>query len=159
MENFFELNNNDIINKYQNIITELINENFINIDENIHYPSSSKFFINYLISHNINENIIYNKISKEFGIELFDINKIDINDIILTDIGVQVKDVFYFINPFFNVNKNINEKNKNLLIFNKNGIIKPKDYNEIKQILKEESINNEGADYFLNNIIRIFIRF
>ena len=40
-----------------------------------------------------------------------------------------------------------------LLIFNKNGIIKPKDYNEIKQILKEESINNEGADYFLNNII------
>lgn len=153
MENFFELNNNDIINKYQNIVTELINENFISIDENIHYPSSSKFFINYLISHNINENIIYNKISKEFDIELFDINKIDINDIILTDIGVQVKDVFYFINPFFNVNKNINEKNKNLLIFNKNGIIKPKDYNEIKQILKEESINNEGADYFLNNII------
>ena len=153
MQNFFELNNNDIINKYQNIVTELINENFINIEDNINYPSSSKFFINYLFSHNINENIIYNKISKEFDIELFDIDKLEIQDVILTDIGIQVKDVFYFVNPFFNVNKKINESNKSLLIFNKNGIIKSKDYEYIKEALKKESINNEGSDYFLNNII------
>lgn len=153
MENFFELNNNDIINKYQNIISELINENFINVDEDIHYPSSPKFFINYLISHGVNENIIYNKISKVFNIELFNINNVDFKDIILTDIGLQIKDVFYFINPFFNVNKNINEKNKDLLIFNKNGIIKPNDYNYIKNKLKDKNINNEGANYFLNNII------
>ena len=153
MENFFELNNNDIIKKYQNIVAELINENFINIDENIHYPSSSKFFINYLIAHNVNENIIYNKISKEFNIELFDFNNVEIKDIIFTDIGIQVKDAFYFTNPFFNVNKNINEKNKDLFIYNKNGIIKPKDYNEIKHILKEDNINNDGANYFLNNLI------
>lgn len=153
MKNFFELNNNDIINKYQDIITELIDENFINVDEAIYYPSSSKFFINYLISHNVNENIIYNKISKEFNIELFSFNNVEIKDVIITDIGIQVGEAFYFTNPFFNVNKNINEKNKDLLIFKKNGIIKPRDYNQIKNILKEDNINNNGNDYFLNNII------
>jgi hypothetical protein len=153
MKNFFELNNNEIISKYQNIIEDLMNENFINIDQDIIYPSSRKFFIKYLINQNINENIIYKKISKEFDFIFFNEDEINQEDYIINDIGLLYNDTFYFLNPFFNINKNIYNKNKELLIFKNIGIIKPEDYIKIseKNNFIEECEN--GAKYFLNNLI------
>ena len=153
MNNFFDLNNSEIIEKYQSILEELVNENFIGVDKNIHYPSSKKFFIQYLINHNVNENIIYKKISKEFEFENLSLLDIDLEEVIVNDLGLLYKDTFYFLNPFFNVNKNIYDKNKELLIFKNIGLIKPEDFSYINEKLNEVEDNEDGAQYFLNNII------
>jgi hypothetical protein len=152
MDKILNKKDEDIIKIYNNIIGELIRENLIGLEMEVHYPSTVKFFIETLLKYNINTNIIYNKIGTFFDLDVLSYNESKQTDYIVNDLGVIVDEVFYLKNPFSNVSRNIIEKHKEYAFFEKIGIIKEIDYQKIMNYKLEDN-NSFSSEYFLINII------
>jgi type II secretory ATPase GspE/PulE/Tfp pilus assembly ATPase PilB-like protein len=150
MDDLLNLKETDLIKKYDGIIKTLMQENLLNLSSDIVYPSSSKFFIDTLLSLGVNHNLIYNKIKKEFNLTVF--NNIEAEDLFVNSLGVIHEGTFYLKNPFSNISKRTLVNNKKTSYFDKIGIISEDNYNKI--INKNEKNENYFESlYFLTSII------